>query len=278
MNNPRKPWLATLLSFFAAGLGHIYSGKAGKGILLFAIGLLIGICGAFFVRFPPYGTVLASFLIVGFFLYYLLDAYRIARKSRSSYELKRYNRWYYYILILIAFVFIKQSFLQTIIKPNIIQAYRIPSGDMMNTVQIGDHIICDKFLYTHSPPKRGDLVIFPSPRDPAVDYLKRIVGRGGERLEIRNKEVFIDTIRIAEPYVHLASDRILPKGPRDNLAPLLIPDGHVFVMGDNRDNSYDSRFWGFVKESDIKGKAIYIYWSWDADMATVRWDRIFEIF
>lgn len=147
---------------------------------------------------------------------------------------------------------------------------------MMQTLLIGDHIIADKLIYKTSEPRRGDIVIFPFPEDPSKDFIKRLIALSGETIEIIDKKIFINGNLLIEPYVTHTDKRFIPKDlqPRDNFGPTTIPDDSVFVMGDNRDNSYDSRFYGFVKKSSIKGKAIIIYWSWDNEAFGVRWNRI----
>lgn len=187
--------------------------------------------------------------------------------------------------------------LALLIRTFIIQAFKIPSGSMLPTLQIGDHLLVSKFIYgikvpfngtTLIPiksPKRYDVIVFKYPRDPSVDYIKRVIGTPGDTLKIVNKRVYINGEAIEDPYAHFSSPNILQGSPRDNLSPITIPEGKVFVMGDNRDNSHDSRFWGFVDQKDILGKAFIIYWSWDIKtpllsanrLTSVRWGRIAEI-
>jgi signal peptidase I len=161
-------------------------------------------------------------------------------------------------------------------KSNIAQNYRIPSGAMSETLQIGDHIIVDKIRYKILQPKRGDIAVFPFPESPSKDFVFRIVALGGETLKLINKGVFINGKRINEPYATHSETHIIPKNvqPRDNYEPITIPKDSVFVMGDNRDQSYDSRFWGFVKKASLKGRVKSICWSWDKEMFKVRWDRV----
>lgn len=120
------------------------------------------------------------------------------------------------------------------------------------------------------------MIVFPFPEDTSKDFIKRVVAVGGETIEIVNKKVFINGKSIEEPYVVHSDPRIIPKAlrPRDNYGPSLVPENLLFVMGDNRDQSYDSRFWGFVEKAAVKGKAYTIYWSWDKENFKVRWNRI----
>jgi signal peptidase I len=204
-----------------------------------------------------------------------------------------------------------------------VQAFKIPSGSMIPTLTIGDHILVNKFLYglkipfTDSrfmilrQPRRGDIIVFSFPgnrgkkectsfsenifsrfentlnnknplylfKDDCRDFIKRIIGVGGDKIEIINKTVYVNDKALSELYADHTDQRTLEAtiGPRDNYESLTVPHGQYFVMGDNRDYSYDSRFWGFVNVDDIKGKAFIIYWSWNSRgnwLGKVRWNRI----
>ena len=145
----------------------------------------------------------------------------------------------------------------------------MPASSMAPTLERGDYFIARMKPYAESAPKRGDVVIFPYPEDPSKLFVKRIVGLPGERIQISDKMVFINHRRIEDPWGSHEDVRILSRddAPRDNFGPADIPEGEVFVLGDNRDFSQDSRFWGNVNIKDIQGKALFIYWSED-------WDRI----
>lgn len=177
------------------------------------------------------------------------------------------------------------------IRTFIIQAFKIPSGSMLPTLQIGDHILVSKFIYgvkmpftgttliPISDPKANDIVVFQYPKDPSLDYIKRVIAVAGETVEIRDKKVYVNgkpfTDRhgvFLDPLVHSAS-----MGPRDNFGPVTVPEGKIFTMGDNRDNSYDGRFWGFVDLQAVRGKAWIIYWSWDVQQSLFSLDRLLSI-
>jgi signal peptidase I len=174
------------------------------------------------------------------------------------------------------------------IRTFVIQAFKIPSGSMKPTLLIGDHILVNKFIYgvkipfldfTVIPikdPQRGDIVVFKFPEDPKKDFIKRVIGVPGDTVQIRNKKVYINDEAIEDPYGTFMDPHVIPGGaqPRDNLAPVTVPPDSLFVMGDNRDHSYDSRFWGLVDLSAIKGKAFIIYWSWDKEDSGIRWNRL----
>jgi len=278
-DKPRKPWIAGLLTFFTIGLGHLYSGKAKKGIVLYFLGQ--GTILAIFLPLIWLSPNILVFLLavvcaLGFLIFCILDTIRVSRRNKLTYELKKYNRWYVYVLVLAVNLLLIQPGVESAIKSDILQAYRIPSGAMKPTLQIGDHILADKYTYKKTEPKRGDIVIFPFPEDPSKDFIKRVVGVSGETIEIIDKQISINGEIIEEPFVIHTDSNIFrdKKRPRDNFGPVKVPDDSLFVMGDNRDHSYDSRCWGFVRKASVKGKAASIYWSWDKDSSSVRWNRI----
>ncbi len=185
------------------------------------------------------------------------------------------------------------------IRSFVVQAFKIPSGSMLETLQIGDHLLVNKFIYgvklpvtgtTIIPwktPERDDIVVFKYPRDRSTDYIKRVVGVAGDTIEIKNKQVYINGEANVNPHIRFTDKNIMKAsaGPRDNMDPVRVPEGFIFVMGDNRDNSYDSRFWGFVPLKDVLGKAFILYWSWDLQkplmsvdrLTSIRWSRIGDI-
>nr|MBF0220824.1 signal peptidase I [Desulfobulbaceae bacterium] len=177
------------------------------------------------------------------------------------------------------------------IRSFIVQAFKIPSGSMEPTLLIGDHLLVNKFLYgvknpftgatwiPYKNPQRSDIVVFKYPVNPKQDFIKRVVGVEGDRIKIVNKELYVnDQPYYVEGAVHLDPDIIPGRiNSRDNMAEITVPKNSLFVMGDNRDNSHDSRFWKFVKLKNIKGKAFILYWSWNKDKFSVRFDRLFNI-
>ena len=181
--------------------------------------------------------------------------------------------------------------LALVIRTFVVQAFKIPSGSMIPTLDIGDHLLVNKFLYgTKIPfrdvkimpirqPERGDIIVFKYPEDESRDFIKRVIGVAGDRIEIHDKVVYVNGVANSEPYIIHRDHLVLPAGmqPRDNFGPITVPAGKVFVMGDNRDQSYDSRFWGFVDTVKIKGKAFIIYWSWEGGDHWVRWGKIGQL-
>jgi signal peptidase I len=177
------------------------------------------------------------------------------------------------------------------IRTFVVQAFKIPSGSMKQTLQIGDHILVNKFIYgvklpfvdkvliPVKDPKRGDIVVFKFPEDPGKDFIKRVVGVAGDEIKIRNKKVFVNGKPLNHEFGIHVDPRTFPSSeePRDNFGPITVPPDSLFVMGDNRDQSYDSRYWGFVNLKAVKGKAFIIYWSWDKDHFSVRWNRLGDL-
>ena len=176
------------------------------------------------------------------------------------------------------------------IRTFVIQAFKIPSGSMKDTLLIGDHILVNKFIYgikvpfsgtTLIPvtqPDRGDIVVFKYPVDPSKDFIKRVIGIAGDKIEIKNKQVYVNNKPLVQDFAIYTDSRI-ESGQRDNMAAITVPENSIFMMGDNRDNSADSRFWGYVDLKAVKGKAFIIYWSWnsgnqDSVLNYVRWDRL----
>ena len=175
-------------------------------------------------------------------------------------------------------------FLAMFIRTFFIQAFKIPSGSMLDTLLIGDHLLVskihygvkipflNKWLLSFDEPKPGDIVVFEFPKDTSKDYIKRVIGGPGDTLEIRDKVVYRNGKKLDEPYVQHTDPKIMHT-PRDNMPAITVPEGHYFCMGDNRDESFDSRFWGFVDKGKIVGQAFIIYWSWGG-LSDLRLGRI----
>jgi signal peptidase I len=177
--------------------------------------------------------------------------------------------------------------LALVIRAYVIQAFKIPSGSMIPTLLIGDHILVNKFIYgTTIPftdkrililrnPEKGDIIVFKYPENPKKDFIKRVIATGGDVIEEKNKVVYVNGLALKEPYAVHSDASVRPPGndPRDNFGPIKVPKGKLFMMGDNRDQSYDSRYWGFVDLKEVLGEALIIYWSWNPD-DWVRFNRM----
>jgi signal peptidase I len=203
--------------------------------------------------------------------------------------------------------------LALVIRALVVQAFSIPSGSMIPTLLVGDYLLVNKFSYgIRNPfsnkvliptwsPQRGDVAVFIFPQDPSKDYIKRIIGLPGDRVQVINKKVYVNGELFALPQARFADSTVIPfnQSTRDNFGPIVVPKDSYFFLGDNRDQSYDSRFWGFVPMDALRGKAVIIYFSWggaeneplflafwmalkgmatefawDADAFHVRWQRI----
>lgn len=174
------------------------------------------------------------------------------------------------------------------IRTFVVQAFKIPSGSMKPTLQIGDHILVNKFSYgiklpifrnTLIPigePQREDIVVFIYPEDRSKDFIKRVIAVGGDTIEMKDKKIYLNGKPYRDTYGTYLDNTVLPASiqPRDNFGPIKVPQGSIFVMGDNRDHSLDSRYWGFVPLKDVMGKAFLIYFSWDGENTNVRWNRL----
>jgi signal peptidase I len=175
-----------------------------------------------------------------------------------------------------------------VIKTFVVQAFKIPSRSMVPTLLVGDQILVNKFIYgvkipylrkTIIPvtnPEKGDIVVFIYPNDRSKDFIKRVIGAAGDKIEIRNKKIFINGKEYSDSYGVYSDNLIYPAAiqPRDNFGPVTVPKDSLFVMGDNRDESSDSRYWGFVDIKDVEGKAFIIYWSWNHEDTNLRWRRL----
>ena len=181
----------------------------------------------------------------------------------------------------------------TIIKTFFIQNFKIPSGSMEDTLLVGDYLFAVKFLYgTHIPftdtfiwkirdPRPGDIIVFRSVEE-KKDLIKRCIAVGGQTVEIQNAQVYVDgALQPLPPHGKITERTIVPGdiSTRDNLPPVRVPPGKLFMMGDNRDNSWDSRFWGFLPVKNVKGKALFLYWSWDytvpwVDVVRAPWNNL----
>jgi len=164
----------------------------------------------------------------------------------------------------------------------VVQAFKIPTGSMENNLLIGDHLLVNKFVFgptplaigRHTLPvrpiRRGDIVVFKYPDEPDRDFIKRVIGLPGETIELKNKKIYVNGQGLDEPYVHFLTppsndyQEVTSFDLRERFGPVTVPADHYFVMGDNRDNSQDSRYWGFLPRSYVKGRALLIYWSYES--------------
>ena len=282
----RSPIWAVILSVAATGLGHIYCGRLLKGLVLFFVGFAFAPIIVLFAQNAGstlmLALVIASLLLLaGIFVYALIDAGLLARKTGPDYQLKEYNRWYIYLLFIVVALAYPTN-LASSIRENVLQPFKIPSQAMAPSILRGDRILLNKAIYKIKAPQRGDVVVFLNPDDRRLYFMKRIVAMPGDTIEIRDNKILINDQPLS--YKNLApmpamnfdpggSVRALEEdnnGRRypiliDNARPItmprtLVPHGSCFVLGDNRSHSKDSRTFGPIPLADVKGRVDYIYW------------------
>lgn len=227
---------------------------------------------------PAFSLSIFFVLLVGslYTAYCIVDVVKITKDQDDEYELKSFNKWYYYLLFWFCTAGVFHPLTDLFVRSSLVEAYKIPSASMQPTLLVGDHLLADKFIYKRADPERGEIIIFSYPLDPKQDYIKRIVAVGGDTVQIVNKRFYLNNRAQKEDYVIYQQQNVLPGNisPRDNFGPMKIPQGTVFVLGDNRDNAEDSRDWGFIRIDEIKARAMSIYWSWDSRNLGARWNRM----
>ncbi len=274
----RRPVLALIANLFLPPLGHFYVGAARRGLLLWlavegagaaAMQAALRLPGLAALVFPVGLLVLLALATI-----LPIDGFILARARRSGYRLRPYNRWYVYVAIAIV-VLVTGGVTREWLRSGV-RAYRVPSESMVPTLLVGDFVLVQEAPYARQDPRRADVVVVPYPKDPAKKFVKRVIGLPNEVIEVRNKQVLVDGAALEEPYaVHIdPSTHPLGSDARDFFGPYRIGPREVFVMGDNRDNSNDSRSWGTVPERAVEGKVVMIYFSWSGAKSRVRWSRL----
>jgi signal peptidase I len=276
----RRPWVAGMMSL-QLGFGQLYNGQPTKALLFYlAAGwgwpCVLVLIFLYSPLNPLFNMAVAVILSLIIFIAIILDAVIVAKREGREYRKNACNRWYVYLGVLAVVALVTEG--ETDLVRSYVQAFNIPSGAMMPTLLIGDHIYVDKSIqHGWKLPERGEVVVFKFPEDETKDFIKRVIGMPGDIVEIQNKNVLINGIPLDDKsYTQRIDPNIIDRliNSRDNFGPVTVPATHYFVLGDNRDQSLDSRFWGFVELSKIKGKAVALYWSWDGADSRVRWERI----
>lgn len=258
--------LAVFLTYILPGIGQFYNKQILKELALIVVLIILLVLEDIHYLF--------AILTISLYFLAIKDAFESAERINGTNGkiLEQGNSIArIFVIVMILFSHIPYS---DIIKAHFIQAYKFPSGSMIPTLVIGDHILIDKI--SKNAIKRGDLIVFKYPENPQKDFIKRVIGLGGETIEARDRIIYINGNALEESYIQHTDNKIRPVGvePRDNFGPIVVPQNSFFVLGDNRDQSYDSRYWGYVPKNYIKGKAFKIYWSWNSPNYEVRWDRI----
>jgi signal peptidase I len=288
-----RPWLAGLLQIVTPGLGNLYSGRPLRGLLLHVVvqGILFFLALALLWLPWPVNFLIPAAAAIVVTIFVVFDGVRSARSPLADFSLARHNRWYVYILVVavVAVVAVVVAPERVLVgsptRAYVMQAFPTATTSMEPTVLLGDRVVVDKTAYALSEPKRGDIVFYRATDHPQTIFMKRIVGMPGETIEIRKREVFINGKKIDEPYVQFLrpptngrfTDGTFLRGNGfngDSMPPTVIPADAYFLLGDNRDNSLDSRFTGPVQRQQLLGKARTIYFSSDPETDKPRWNRI----
>jgi len=278
---PRKVWVAVVLNLLVYGLGYLYAGQVRRAAFFWGVSwalslsMLAGLVTGWLLPSWPRPWSLLPFVIVlacltVYEVCLVIDTVRTTR-ALTAFRSRWFNRWYVYVAIIVL-----SSTVGDIprgwVRSNYIEAFWSPSGSMHPTVFLGDHFFVDKKAYgAGETPQRGDIVMFVSPVDPDVQLVKRAVAVADDTVEIREKKLYINGALVDEPYAYL-SDLAHSTSPRYNFGPVTVPKGRFFVLGDNRDQRYDSRYWGFVGVENLRGRPTLIYWS--RHRGITRWNRI----
>lgn len=288
-----------MFSLLLPGLGHLYAGQPRLAVQRWLITAGVAAAGGLAFVFVPY------FLVgpVGFFtsgivyVWVAVDASKVAALAGEEYQLRRYNRWYVYLVVILMF-----GVTWEVIVASRYEAYRIPSGAMEPTVLIGDFIFVSTGQRSVDAIGYGSIVAFESREDPRLTVLKRVVAIGGDTVQMTSNVLYRNGDPMAEPYVQFLDDVTDPQDPQmawqmpyvlgsvalssyrptlKNWGPLLVPPDSMFVLGDNRDRSYDSRYYGFIGRDQMVGRASRIYYSYDREgilplpfLTAIRWNRI----
>jgi signal peptidase I len=307
MSTTRKPLLAVVLTLLTPGLGHLYSGRprlgawvflASQGALLLSFLAIVWLASRGLVALVAAGAVALATLVA-----VCVHAALVARRAPREYPLQPYNRWWVYVLVWLVVAMAWRPALFATVKRHLVEAYRVPSSAMEPTILVGDFLFADNRPSARRAPAPDQVIVHESLTEPGVVVIKRVVGVGGDTLEMRDDVLIRNRVPQREPFtqhIEPGNDQSSPEmvlWQREYLlptvdpstyqpttgtwGPLVVPEGQVFVLGDNRHNSYDSRYWGFVPVSRIRGTPLLIYYSYDRTapsslpaLTAIRWQRV----
>lgn len=292
-DQPPKPWVAGLLAFCTVGLGHMYCGRLATGVL-FAGGMLtlgaLAPWGVLYFPFAPANVIVPVVAVVFFWIWSIAHAIGVARRT-TGFVARAYNRTYYYGGVFLLFTFgIRPAWARAI--HHVTSTYTVVSGAMSPTLLMGDFVIATSV--SARPPARGTIIVFTWPDEPPTPILFRVVGISRDTLSMRAGQLYVNNTMIpnvasdagyerddTHPWMEWQRDYLVgPVDPfvykptRDNWGPLVVPDSSVFVMGDNRNYSLDSRFRGLVPHRSIVGRVHRIYFSYGSMAPRIRWRRV----
>jgi signal peptidase I len=263
---------ALLLACCTAYLGQIYNGQLKKAVLFFCIGVAImaGGIATLFTSVPAPFNVLTMFVgTVGWWIFVIVQATVYAKRHGAPYRPKWYNKWYAYVVAVMIAIALGSAF-TTVIKSRIVRAFRIPTSSMMPSLLPGDCVFADMSATGKRHISRGDVIVFVHPYHAGGLSVKRCVALGGDVVELVRNRLIINGRRVVEEYILLEG----PDPQHSTLGPVQLPEGSVFVLGDNRNASEDSRRWGPLDVDLILGRMMTIYWSYDAVERRPRWGRV----
>lgn len=288
----RRPWLAFGMSMVCPGLGQLYNGNGILALTAFPVGIIFALTTTFYF-FGDLKMLLQALcisLVIDFV--YAVHAYREAKRL-GAVNLKPFQRWWLYLGFLVVSYGIPDGYGK--IYPSRFLSFQIPSESMLPNLLVGDRLVADGWAYWGKDPARGDIVVFDYPKDTSIKYVKRLVALPGETVEMREGEIYVNGARMEQRRngaVKVSSEgwsreefleklgekehsmyRTQPAAPGD-FAPVVVPEGKFFVMGDNRDRSSDSRVWGFVSREHLIGRMAYVFFSWDTNESRIRTERI----
>ena len=291
----RRAWIAALLTLLLSGLGQLYAGRARRAACVWLLSIAVSaVIAAAWIGDPTeHGIAAATLVTLGVKIGLMIDAAGVARRAPMPFELRRYNRWYVYMAALVIQAFLFHAEFKHALKDPGFEAFRLPTGSMEPTWMAGDYLLSAPI--TRSP-RRGEVVVY---RLDNVTFLKRVVAIPGDTVAMSNGQLSIDGDTVSEPYARrgdpYASDppemdstdyywqnryliadvnTRLYRPTLKNWGPLVVPDSDYFVLGDNRDESVDSRMRGFVPADAMLARPLFVYWSWDAGNRSLRWSRI----
>ena len=285
----RRPWVAALLSLVLSGLGHTYAGQPRRGIALWAAAFIAGLLGLFALVVLPSTLALAAFLllIIAPPIAVAVDAWRAAQRAAPDYHPHWFNRWYWYAGAFVLVALIVQPRLKHLLNRTVAQSYTMASAAMSPLYEEGDYVLVSPL---RDPPLRGEPVVYGTRLGP---YLDRVVGVPGDTIAMCDGHLIVNGRTAPEPYVSGDSvddvanefgwqrpflapsvDRAAYAPSLRTWGPLVIPPAEYFVLGDNRGESMDSRYTGFVPRDSIVARPVMVYFSWDPDAHAARWNRI----
>ncbi len=278
----RRIWLTVILTIFGFGFPSIYCGYLRLGLWLILFEILLSYIIWLVIGFVPSMTALLVVFMVTILIFAVVLIFNIrmtiSTNRRQTPRLKYTWRWIIGIFIVVVLIDI---IIDPLMKSYVVETYKMPSISMEPTMFVGDYLMATKGINAEEL-QYGDILIFKFPLDQDQNYIKRLIAKEGDIIQIMDKQIYRNGEELTEPYIKHIDTQIFPgdnhgrwgRNLRDNMAEIEVPQGKLFVLGDNRDNSADSRFWGFLDEDLVTGKARFIHFSWDSENNRVRWERM----